>query len=189
MYCSQDRRISDQLHHSPAFLRHAKFRAEQGLACSRSQANDEFRSNRLDLSIQPRAAGGYLSHRGFLMDAPLAAGLPLKMLYGIGDIGDLTVNSRFRHALVEQLPGGSDEWLSRKIFLIAWLFPDEQDLRRRAAVAEYSLGRVAIKLATAAVLCRCPQRIEIPIFWKKVQCRSSLCLRSHIWFDAIGPNQ
>jgi hypothetical protein len=71
----------------------AQQRADGGCA----QAGDEFRSYGIDLGLQPRQARADLAGARRLMDATPAAGLPLEVLDGVGDV-DAVARQRVRPA-------------------------------------------------------------------------------------------
>ena len=84
------------------------------------------------------------------MDAAFAAGLPLEMFHGVGDVNFLAVDAGFHKRVIEQLACGADERFSGKIFLVAWLFAHEHELAVRCAFPENGLGAELPEIAVFA---------------------------------------
>src|SRR5712691_2838977 len=103
----------------------AKLRAQQSLSGGGAQHHNHFRINQSNLGPQPWPARGNLLCVRFLVNATLAARLPLKMLDDIGDVDSRTIDARFNQRLIEQSAGWSDKWLARQIFFVAWLLTDQ----------------------------------------------------------------
>src|SRR5439155_21216166 len=95
-----------------------------------------------DLPLEPRAARQLLGAIRLVVDAPLAAGLPLEVLDRVRDVGLPAVNPRVGERAVEQLPRGPDERRAGEILLVARLLADEHHLGRDQPLAEDGLRRV-----------------------------------------------
>src|SRR3954453_21706951 len=116
MDCRYDLWRTVERHKLPALLRHAKSAAQQRLRCGCAEAYHHLRLHKFYLDIQPRTAGGDLERVWLLVNAALAARLPLEMLHGIGDVGLLVVNASVHESFVEDCAGRPDKGLTRKIF-------------------------------------------------------------------------
>ena len=71
---------------------------------------------------------------GTLVQAALAAHLMLEMLHRVGDENLRAGDPRFRQGPVEDLPGGPDERLAGKVFLVAGLLANQHQVRMRGAL-------------------------------------------------------
>ena len=88
-------------------------RAEQRLRRGRAEADDHARLDQRDLGVEPRPAGGDLAGVRLLVDAPLAARLPLEVLDDVGDVDRCAVDAGVLERAVEQLAGRADERMAR----------------------------------------------------------------------------
>ena len=95
---------------------------------------------------------------GLLVDAALAARLPLEVLHHIGDVDGRAIDPSFGERLVEQLPGRADERMTGQVFLIAGLLADEHQPRARRALAEHRLRAELVEVARLTVLRGLPNR-------------------------------
>src|SRR3954465_9484726 len=137
-----------------------EFRAQQSLRRGRSQAHDQRWPHRFNFRLEPRAAGKNLPRGRLLVNAKLAARLPFKVLYRVGDINSLAVDPGYFEALIEKLSRRSDKGMAFPVLTIAGLFADHQHPRPRAFMirnsalhlSEHSLDRVSIEFAPAAAL-------------------------------------
>lgn len=117
-----------------------------------AQADDDARLNHLELGLEPRAAGGNLCSRGFLMPAAFAVRLPFEMLHGVRDIDVVPRNAGFDERFVQQSSGRSDKGMARFVFLIPRLLPDEHDFGMVRALPEHGLSRALVQIAPGARL-------------------------------------
>jgi hypothetical protein len=130
----------------------------KGLYGGRAKGNSDFRPYQGEFVIRPPAAGPYFARIGLGVDAALAPGLELEMLYCIGDIGPVPGNARLVQQCVEQFPRRPDEGPAGKILLGARLFAKEKDLGAFRTFSEYCLGGVAPERAAPAC-CRSIPRL------------------------------
>src|SRR5205807_9324739 len=86
-----------------------------------------------------------------VVDAALAARLPLEVLDGVRDVDAAAVDAGGGERLVKDAPCRPDEGTAREILPVARLLADEHQLRTRRAFAEDGLRRVPPELAGAAV--------------------------------------
>src|SRR5205085_3549452 len=112
---------------------------EQRLSRSRAQTDQHARLDHVELGLQPGPAGGDLRPVRLLVDAALAARLPLEVLDDVGDVDLAPIDARVVERLVEKLPGRPDERLALQVLLVAGLLADEDDVRLRGALAEDGL--------------------------------------------------
>jgi hypothetical protein len=130
--------------------RHAELRAEQRLGGGRTEAADHRRLDRRNLGVEPRAAGLDFALRGCLVQATLAARLPLEVLHRVGDVERRAVDAGGLERAVEKAPGGTDERQAAPVFLVAGLLADEHRTGMGRAGAEYGLRRARPQRAVAA---------------------------------------
>jgi hypothetical protein len=128
----------------------AKFASEQRLRGGGPEADDHLGLQHLDFGFKPRTASRDFHGVGLFVDAPLAAGFPLEVLYRIRDVDFAAIDARFDKSAIEQLSGRADERLALKIFLVAGLFADENDFGALSTGAEDRLSGVDIKIAGGA---------------------------------------
>ena len=69
-----------------------------------------------------------------LVDAPLAARLPLEVLHDVGDVDGGAIDAGLRERAVEQLAGRADERMAGEIFRVARLLADQHQLGACAAL-------------------------------------------------------
>lgn len=105
-----------------AMLGDAKIATQQGLCRGGAEANNYFRMERGDFGVEPRPAGSNFRGIGFFVDAAFSAGLPFKMLHGIGDVDLFAINACCDESLIQEATSGPDKWFAFQIFLIAGLF-------------------------------------------------------------------
>ena len=105
-----------------------------------------------DLGVEPRPAGRDLAGVRLLVDAPLAARLPLEVLDDVGDVDLRAVDPRLRERPIEQRAGRTDERMAAQILGVARLLADEHQRRRRRAFAEDGLRGALVEVACGAVL-------------------------------------
>jgi len=82
-------------------LRHAELTAEQRLRGGRPEQHQHARFDDLELGLKPRPARRHLRPVRLLMNAPLAARLPLEVLHRVRDVGRVAVDACFDESLVE----------------------------------------------------------------------------------------
>src|SRR5262249_20251040 len=100
--------------------------------------------------VEPDAAALDLVGVRTLVQAPLAAHLVLEVLDGIGDEGIRPLDPRFRQRPVENPPGGADERLAGKVFLVAGLLADQHHMGVPVSFPGHGLGRMLIERAARA---------------------------------------
>jgi hypothetical protein len=105
------------------------------------------------------------------MDATFSAGLPLEVLDRIGDINIAAIDPGSFKGFVENLSGGSNEWLALQVFLIAWLLSDKHYLGARLSLAEDRLSGTLPEITTFAVMDSSAERGECLAGGKKIRCR------------------
>src|SRR5207244_7210728 len=110
----------------------AEARPQQHLGRRGAEAEDQRRSDRLHLALEPLIAGLDLALRGRLVHAALASRLPLEMLHRVGDVGLAPVDARVGEALVEDAASGTDERVPLAVFAVARLLAHDHDARPAA---------------------------------------------------------
>src|SRR6516225_4663199 len=101
--------------------------AKQRLRGRRPQTDYGAWLNQRYLSIQPWAARRNLARTRLLVDAPLAPRFPLEVLHDIRDVHARSIYSGFRERPVQEPSGRADKRVTRKIFLVSWLFAHEHE--------------------------------------------------------------
>src|SRR4029078_2541884 len=125
--------------------------------CRRAERDHHARTHELELLDQPGLAGADFIRTGLLVDAALASLAELEVLDGVRDVEVASIETRFRHQRIQQLPGWADERPGGEIFVVARLLPHQRDRGAGASLAEDVLGRVLIKRTgpTALALLGC----------------------------------
>ncbi len=120
-----------------------------------------------------------LLHAGLLVNAQLAARLPIEMLDGIGYVDLLPIDLHLFQALIQQFPRWTNEGTACSVLVIPWLLADHHDGDFRSfrfcsglQFAEDRLGSIAIQIASTALL------------YRRAQDRQCALLR-HKWFRAL----
>src|SRR5690606_36878701 len=98
------------------------------------------RLHRGDLGAQPAIAGVDLPLSRRLVNAPLAARLPLEVLDRIGDVHLLARNASLVERAIQQCAGWTDEGMALLVFLVAWLLAHEHQGGGRVMFTEYRSG-------------------------------------------------
>src|SRR3954470_23659276 len=99
--------------------------AEQRLRSGGAKTDDHLRLDQRDLGIQPRSARADLAGARLLVNAPLAARLPLEMLHDVGDINDRAIDARIGERAIEEFAGRTDERVAAHVLGVPWLLADE----------------------------------------------------------------
>src|SRR5947209_17113027 len=120
-------------------LGHAEITSQNSLGGSCSQQDDYFRLHNSDLGIQPGTAGRDLRSAGLLMNAALAARLPLEMLHNVGYVHVFAVNTGFSQSFIQHRACRSHKWPSGKVFFISRLLAYHHHSRAAAAFTEDGL--------------------------------------------------
>src|SRR6266511_6359305 len=124
----------------------------------RTQADEHARPYDVELGLEPRPAGGDLRRVRFLVDAALAASLPLEMLDDVRHVDLAAVDPSVLEGLVQELAGRADERLARQVLLVARLLADEHHLGLARALTEDGLGGGLVEVAGGAAGRRRAQR-------------------------------
>lgn len=74
------------------------------------------------------------------------------MLHRVCGVNFFPIDARFFESGIQQFPRRAGKRFALQIFLIARLFPDEQDFGFRPAFAEYRLRTAFPKVASFAIL-------------------------------------
>ena len=120
------------------------------LAAVAPSTTTSFGPNPGDLGVQPRAAGAGLVRRRGLVDAALAAWLPLEVLHHVRDVHLPAVDAGIGEGAVQERAGRPDERYPRQILLVPGLLADEHQLGAARPCAEYRLRRVTPQIAGPA---------------------------------------
>jgi hypothetical protein len=116
-----------------------------------AHGHDQPRLHQLDLTEQPRLAGGDLARVRLLVDAPLATQGELEVLDRVGDVDLAALDAGLAQGPIEQLPGGADERPPLPVLLVARRLAHEHHGRGLRPLAEHGLRRVSPQGAVAAV--------------------------------------
>src|SRR5207244_8109759 len=115
MHRREDKRGKRRRDELAAVRGHLELTADERLGRRRAQADDRARLDELNLSIEPRPARRNLAGVRFLVNASLAARLPLEVLDDVGDEDRGAIDAGVLERAIEQLAGRSDEWMSREV--------------------------------------------------------------------------
>ena len=119
----------------PAQLGDGDGAAEQAAHRARSERDDDRWLDHLPFELEPDLAALDFVGVGTLVQTALAAHLVLEMLHRVGDENLRAGDLRFRQGAVEDLPGGRDERLAGKVFLVAGLLAHQHQVRMAAPFA------------------------------------------------------
>ena len=111
---------------------------------------------RRNFALDPLVARIDLALRRGLVQAALAAQLPLEVLDRVGDVEVLAIDPRRLERAVEQASRRPDERQSLLVLLVAGLLADQHHARVRVAGAEHRLGGVGPQRAVAGTFSRLP---------------------------------
>src|SRR2546423_1894133 len=95
-----------------------------------------------------------------LVKAPLAARLPLEVLYGVRYVDVVALHSGGLERAVEKPSGGADERQAFLVLLVARLLADQHDASVGRAGAEHRLGGVRPQRAVLALACILAQLLK-----------------------------
>src|SRR5687767_4099267 len=109
MYGRHHERRKARCQESAALAHHGEALAEQRLPRGGAETHDDLRPHELDLHVQPWHAGCDFARAGALVQAPLAARLPLEMLHDVRDIDGRAVDSGRIERAIEKLSRGAHE--------------------------------------------------------------------------------
>src|SRR5581483_9410508 len=101
--------------------------AHQRLRRRRAQADNQFGLDGIEFRFEPRTAGRDFNSAWFRVNAPLAAFNKLEVLYCVGNVNLLSIETCFMHGLTQQPPRWAHEWMAFLVFLIARLFADHDN--------------------------------------------------------------
>src|SRR5262245_42546676 len=127
MHRRQYDRSERRLDEFTAVLSHTEGGTEKRLRGSRTEADYRLRLHDRQLDVQPRTAGSDVLGPRLLVNAPLAARLPVEMLHDVGHIDLLPIDPRGVERAGEQLAGRADKRPADSILLIAGLLTDEHE--------------------------------------------------------------
>jgi len=125
MHGRSDERREIRLDEGGPLRADAKLRSDHRLGGGRSEADDDARLDDIDLRLQPWPAGIDLRGVRLLVDAPLAARLPLEVLHHIGDVDAAAIDARFLQRLVQEIARRPHKGPALKVFLVPRLLADE----------------------------------------------------------------
>jgi hypothetical protein len=91
----------------------------------RTESNHHFGLDQFDLCLKPGTAGMDFSRGRFFVQPAFTEGFPFKMLNGVGDVAEITIDLRLIQSAIQQPAGWSDEWETSAIFSITGLFADK----------------------------------------------------------------
>lgn len=133
-------------------------RPEQAVRRGRAERHPPRGLHDRAFEVVPPAAAIDLIGIRLLVQAALAARLPLEMLHRIGDEHLAAIDAGCGDRPVEHAPGGAHERPALQVFLVPRLLADHHQPRPRRAFARNDLRRIAVKRATRARSLRLAQR-------------------------------
>ena len=122
----------------------AEVPTEQSLRRSRSQANQNFRMDGFEFSLEPGATGADFGGSWLLVNSALAAfgGLPFEMLDDVCNENFVPIDSGLLERAIEKKSSWSNEGMTGTIFAVSRLFADKQNGCAARTFTEYGLRRV-----------------------------------------------
>src|SRR2546423_5086390 len=126
----------------PTLCRDLELAADHCLRGGRAEADDDVRLDRGDFALEPLVAGVDLALGRRLVKAPLAARLPLEVLYGVRYVDVVALHSGGLERAVEKPSGRTDKRQALLVLLVARLLADQHDPPVGRAGPEHSLGGV-----------------------------------------------
>src|SRR6266496_5423586 len=152
-----DERREIRLYEGSTALHHAEGWTQKSLRRCRAQADENLWLDQSELRVEPGPAGPDLDRIGLLVDALLAARLPLEVLDDVGDVGLRPVDAGLLQAGVEESSRRTDERPPFDVFTVARLLPDQDHQRVPRSLAEDSLRAPLPEGTGAATPRRLPQ--------------------------------
>jgi hypothetical protein len=151
---------------APVHGGHLEVLRDDGASGGGAEADDDLRLDGGDLALEPLVAGVDLALRRGLVQPALACsspgGLPLEVLYRVGDVDMVAVHARGLERPVEKPAGRADEGQAFAVLLVAGLLAHQHDPCVRIAGAEYRLRRVRPQRAILAALRVAAQLFQAP---------------------------
>jgi hypothetical protein len=129
----------------------AELRSEQRLPGRRAEHDDHLRVDELELGVEPLLARHDLPPVRLVVEAALAACLPLEVLDRVREIHVAPLDLRVGERLVEDASGRSDERVAGEVLAVAGLLAHQHHAGRRRAFPEHGLRRPTVEIAGFAV--------------------------------------
>src|SRR6185437_2540817 len=144
-------------HPLAALLADTEVSAQQTLCRAGAQEHDNLWACHFNFGVKPGTAGADLECAGFLMNAALAARLPLEVLDDVCHINVIAVDTCGLQCLVEHSAGGPNKRAALNIFFVAGLLSHHEYSRVRVPFAKNSLRAALPQVAAFANGCGFPQ--------------------------------
>lgn len=125
---------------------------QQRLSRGCAETNDHLGFDQIGFGSKPRIARRDFRSLWFFVNPPFAAFLEFEVLHGIGYINFSGIDAGIGQGASKHLAGRTDERMTLPVFLIAGLFSDQDQTRRRRSFAEHALRSETIKIATPAIM-------------------------------------
>jgi hypothetical protein len=126
------------------------------------------------------------------VQSTFAALLEFEVFHCVSHVNFGPLDARRLQRFVQQLTSGSHEWMSLPVFFVAWLFSHQSDPRRPGAFAKHSLGRVTVKITSAAALYLIPKGAQRGVLGDERGCgRRFFChhnIRRNLATESIVPS-
>src|SRR5205085_8465990 len=124
------------------------------LTGGRTETYQQLRLNKTNFRFHPWATRSNVTCTGLLVNAPLAARLPLKVFHRVCDINFSAIDAGVLQRPVQDLARRTNEGLSSHILVVARLFTDHHDAGVFGTSPEYSLRGIFVERAGRAALGR-----------------------------------
>src|ERR1051325_9275612 len=108
-----------------ALAHHFHIASKSGTRGGAAKTDQNARLDERQFRLPPRSARSDLEAVRLLMKAAFAARLPLEVLHRVRHITLRTIHAGLRERAIEQAAGGTNERLAFAIFLVAWLFANQ----------------------------------------------------------------
>jgi len=140
----------------------AEFFSQESLRSGSSQANDHLRTRKGNFRFQPGTARLNFRLARPFVNAPLSVlvASPVEVLYHVGYIDPVSVDSGCRERLIENSSCGPNERMASQIFFVAGLLADEHHRSVRSTFSEYGLSSPGPEIAALAMFGRFAKGID-----------------------------
>ncbi len=127
--------------------------ADERLGGSRTETDDDLRSDQLDFRVEPRHARLNLGSIRFGVNAALAPRLPFEVLHHVRHVHFRADYARIFQTLIQDATCRAHERLTCQVFVVARLFADEHNSNVTGSFTEDGLSSSLIQVAIGAGLC------------------------------------
>src|SRR5262245_21313145 len=136
------------LKYPAAVLQHAELRAHQGLQRRGAQTDNEVGTDGAELGFKPGPARFDFRRSRSAMDATLASGFPLEVLYNVGNVDLASSDAGLCQRAVQHLPRRPDERGALEVLLISGLLSAQHEPGVCRPFSAHDMRRILVTLAS-----------------------------------------